>query len=133
MNTKSKENDNDFDNFEEVYAEAWVNRYYSGDYTPLHRHGSILSGVVFLKVPYELMKEQNNFGHQDRNRVANVGRLNGRLEFVLNSHYDMTDSVWHPDQEMSTVLLFPAWLSHHTYPFKNNKERRTLSFNLVEA
>lgn len=132
LNVKHKNNDSDFENFDDVYAEAWVNRYYSGDYTPLHRHGSILSGIVFLKVPYSLMKEQNNFSDRDKNRIVNVGRLNGRVEFVMNSHYIMSDSVWHPEQEMSTVLLFPSWLSHHTYPFRSNDERRTLSFNLVQ-
>ena len=37
-----------------LYSDAWVNRYYKGDYTPYHDHGSELAGVVVLKVPEEL-------------------------------------------------------------------------------
>jgi hypothetical protein len=132
LNTKHKENDPDFELFEDVYAEAWVNRYYSGDYTPLHRHGSVLSGLIFLKITPELIKEQCNVEiNRQLGSVQTLGKLNGKVEFVMNSHYSMCDSTWFPDQEMSIVLLFPGWLSHHTYPFKSNIERRTLSFNLV--
>jgi hypothetical protein len=136
LNTKHKDNDPDFVNFDKIYAEAWVNRYYSGDYSPLHRHGAIISGIVFLKITMDLKKEQNYIknsmqNNSGKNSIQNIGKLNGTLEFVLNSHYAMSDSTWFPSQEMATVLLFPGWLSHHTYPFKNKSERRTLSFNLV--
>lgn len=132
LNIKHKNNDPDFALFEDVYAEAWVNRYYSGDYTPLHRHGSVLSGLVFLKISPELIKEQCNveYGKQ-LGSVQTFSKLNGKVEFIMNTHYTMCDATWFPDQSMATILLFPGWLSHHTYPFKNNTERRTLSFNLV--
>jgi len=131
LNVKHKDNDPDFINLDKIYAEAWVNRYYSGDYSPLHRHGSVLSGIVFLKITMDLMKEQNYVQSNGKESLLNLGKLNGKLEFVLNSHYSMCDSTWSPPQEMATDLLFPGWLSHHTYPFKNKNERRTLSFNLV--
>ena len=37
-----------------LYSDAWVNRYYKGDYTPYHDHGSELAGIIVLKVPEEL-------------------------------------------------------------------------------
>ena len=37
-----------------LYSDAWVNRYYKGDYTPYHDHGSELAGIIVLKVPKEL-------------------------------------------------------------------------------
>ncbi len=134
LSSKDKDNDPDFGNSDNVYAEAWVNRYYSGDYTPIHGHGSVLSGIIFLKVHPDLIREQKNvvYGRQ-LGSVPNMTRPNGQVEFLYTSSHDFSAPTWYPEQKMASVLLFPSWLSHHTYPFKNNKERRTLSFNLVEA
>ena len=132
LGLKDKNTDPDFVSSESVYAEAWVNRYYSGDYTPIHGHGSVLSGIIFLKFHPDLMREQNDveYGRQ-LGSVPNRTRLNGQLEFIYTSSHDFSSPTWYPEQKMASVLLFPSWLSHHTYPFKNNKERRTLSFNLT--
>jgi hypothetical protein len=114
------------------YVDAWVNRYYSGDYSPLHEHESVLSGIVFLKIDKELVNEQCNVEQNEQLKsLPTPNRFNGKLEFVMSSGFDMCESTWFPDQKIGNLLLFPSWLSHHTYPFKNNKERRTLSFNLI--
>lgn len=132
LGLKDKNNDPDFVSSESVYAEAWVNRYYSGDYTPIHGHGSVLSGIIFLKVHPDLIREQKNVEHNRQlGSVPNMTKLNGQLEFIYTSSHDYSTPTWYPEQKMASVLLFPSWLSHHTYPFKNNKERRTLSFNLT--
>jgi hypothetical protein len=111
---------------EELYSDCWVNRYYKGDYTPLHKHGSDLAGIIFLKVPEEI-KKMNNFN--DENIYDN--KLHGRLQFVYGQDSTFCPNTWTPDQEDGIIMVFPNWLNHLVYAQKTNEERRTLSFNLI--
>lgn len=112
-----------------LYADAWVNRYYKGDYTPYHDHGSDLAGIVVLKVPKEL--DEINLKNKESEGVANLGRMGGRVQFLNGGNNTFTHDEYIPDQEEGTVLIFPSWLSHMTYPLPTDEERRSLSFNLV--
>jgi hypothetical protein len=127
LNPIDPKHDDEFKNLKEIYADAWVNRYFSGDYTPIHRHNSFISGVALLKVSVDLIKEQN---YNNDGSIREQELLNGKLEFIMSSSDVLCNNVWFPPQEVGTVLIFPSWLIHHTYPFKNSKERRTISFNL---
>lgn len=118
--------DNDFKLVDKyVYADCWINRYYMGDYTPLHSHGPILSGIIFLKVP-EVIEKLNTIKNNDQE-----DKLHGRLQFVYGNKLPFSSDLWTPSQEKGIVMLFPHWLRHLVYPQKTNEERRTLSFNLI--
>ena len=99
------------------YADAWVNRYYSGDYTPIHSHAGELSAVILLKVT-------SNDSEDDKQR--------GKVIFV-NDGDDNKNNLYIPhNQENGILIMFPSWLSHFTYPLRNScEERRTMSINLV--
>lgn len=122
-------------------ADAWINRYFSGDFTSMHIHGSDLSGIIFLNVSDELNKEKLDFEHSDKdflekeylidNNIRHY-KPNGSLHFYYNSKGDIMDNnSYVPEQKNGNVILFPSFLSHLVYPQKNNVERRTLSFNIV--
>lgn len=135
-----------FKNPDIVYADLWVNSYYSGDFTPYHIHGSDISGVIFLKLSDALFKEQRkdrfssegfwdgDYTEDDeellKREFNDAGRLNGNLQFVYGPGYKFAENHYEPDQEVGKILLFPSWLTHLVYPQRNNQERRTLSFNL---
>ena len=104
--------------FDAEYYDCWINRYYAGDQTPIHHHDSILSGVIFLKIPGEI-------NHQSTNK------LNGKLQFVYGEENIFCPNLWTPEQEDGMILLFPSWLNHLVYSNNLAKERRTLSFNLT--
>jgi len=107
---------------------VWVNRYFSGDYTPVHEHGSILSGILFLKIPdkFEEHRKVNS------NENANVTRKkHGTLQFLYGQDLRSNFAFYEPEQEVGKIILFPSWLSHLVYPIKMDGERRTLSFNLI--
>ena len=112
-----------------LYCDAWVNRYYKADYTPYHDHGSDLEGIVVLKVPKELYEV--NMKNKDSEGEQNHGRLGGSVQFIHGGNFHFSYDEYIPDQDEGTVLLFPSWLSHMTYPLPVNTERRSLSFNLV--
>lgn len=116
-----------FENIGEIYADAWVNRYFDGDYTPVHKHTSVISGVGLLKISVDLIKEQI---YNSDGTIRESEASNGKLEFIMNSSDFLCNNIWVSPQEIGTILIFPGWLMHHTYPFRNKKERRTISFNL---
>lgn len=127
--------DTSFKNFEEVlYADVWVNRYYSGDYTPIHTHGADISGVIFLDIPEKELYEESvkNIESQGKMYDEYEKRDSGRLLFIYGSNQTFCDNMWKPEQIIGDILIFPSWLNHLVYPQKTNKERRTLSFNIIE-
>lgn len=108
-----------------LYSDCWINRYYKGDYTPIHNHGSDLAGIIFLKVPEEI-KEMNNIKeHPESNK------LHGRVQFLYGHQDTFCSNTWTPEQEDGIIMIFPNWLNHLVYAQKTNEERRTLSFNLI--
>ena len=113
-----------------LYSDVWVNRYYKGDYTPYHDHGSEIAGIVVLKIPEEL--SEVNLKNKESEGIDNRGRIGGQVQLINGGNYDFSHDEYTPEQEEGTVLLFPAWLSHMTYPLPVNSERRSLSFNMVK-
>ena len=99
------------------YLDAWVNRYYDSDYTPLHIHyDCIISGVIILKISKNSNLKSDDF------------RMDGKLQFIIpNNGYITT---YCPTQSVGKILLFPSWIQHLVYPQKVSEERRTLSFNI---
>jgi len=127
--------DDSFKKLEKVlYADVWVNRYYSGDYTPIHTHGSDLSGVIFLDIPEKELYEESIKNIESQGKIYNEyeTRESGRLLFIYGSNQTFCDNIWRPDQTIGDILIFPSWLNHLVYPQKTNKERRTLSFNIIQ-
>jgi hypothetical protein len=114
------------------HISAWVNRYFSGDFTPVHSHESDLSGIIILDISKELFDEQIKDIDEDIPSSYMVGnkRTNGTLQFLYNSSHVFDCGSFVPEQNIGDIYVFPSWLSHVVYPQKNNKERRTLSFNL---
>lgn len=110
---------------ETVYSDCWINRYYRGDYTPLHKHGSDIAGVIFLKIPEEI-KNMNEYKEDPYEN-----KLHGRIQFVYGQDMPFCTNVWTPDQDDGIIMIFPNWLNHLVYAQKTNEERRTLSFNLI--
>ncbi len=121
-------------------ADAWINRYFSADFTPLHIHGSDLSGIIFLNISDELKTEQTDIKHDDKDvehkeflkdRNIKNYKQNGNVVFSFHSNGNcMNNGIYQPVQENGGVLLFPSFLTHLVYPQKTNVERRTLSFNI---
>jgi hypothetical protein len=111
------------------YSDAWVNRYREGDYTPVHTHGSVVAGVLLLKIPEDLELIQCKNLH---NVMDNERRSDGSLQYIYGSETTYSDHSWEPEQYDGKLILFPNWLAHLVYPMRNcNEERRTMSFNFI--
>ena len=101
---------------------SWVVRQFENEYNPTHWHGGHISGAGFLKVPKSLGKYVQNKKSPDYN--------GGSLQLVHGSRMFMSQSVLSIIPEVGDFYIFPNYLMHSVFPFKDSKEeRRSISFN----
>ena len=101
---------------------SWVVSQFSNEYNPIHWHNGHISGAGFLKLP-------PTFGKTFQKEKKN---LNGRLVLIHGSRSFMSDSKYEIIPEVGDFYIFPHYLMHAVYPFKDtNEERRSISFNAV--
>ena len=102
-------------------VDAWYVMMEEGDFHILHNHklpnlSTTVSGAIYLNIPEDIRPPQ------------------GDLNFVVNSHDDwLHNASWSVTPNNGDVLIWPGWLRHFVYPFKNNKgskeKRIMISFN----
>ena len=86
----------------------------------MHWHGGHISGAGFLKLP-------STFGETFQKEKKN---LNGKLIMIHGSRSFMSNSKYEVKPEVGDFYIFPHYLMHAVYPFKDtNEERRSISFN----
>ena len=101
---------------------SWVVRQFENEFNPTHWHYGHISGAGFLKVPKSL-------GKFSQNKPSNTYR-GGHLEFLHGSRMFLNKSVYHAIPEVGDFYIFPNYLMHHVWPFKDtDEERRSISFN----
>ena len=101
---------------------SWIVRQFENEYNPTHWHGGHISGAGFLKVPKSL-------GVHTQNKVG-PDYSGGKLQLIHGSRMFMSQSVFNITPEVGDFYLFPNYLMHAVFPFKNsNEERRSISFN----
>lgn len=117
-----------FDFPDNLYVrEAWVVSQFAGDYNPVHSHESVLSGIIYLKVPpqikqgFETLKENGS------------PCLDGCLHFIFDTFHRPSLKNFGPKAilpEVGDAYLFPSYILHTVYPFKGDGERRCIAFNM---
>ena len=119
----------------------WTVHSYSGDYNPVHDHGTRtpmgVSCIMYLKVPRciaTLGNPSENFDGLNESSGAVDGftyltwGTNGMRD--INMLRPITEEYIKP--EVGTLIMFPSWLRHGVMPFfgKEDDERRTFSANI---
>ena len=99
---------------------SWVVSQYANEYNPVHWHNGHISGAGFLKVP-------STFGETFQKDKKN---LNGKLVLINGQRSFMSDSKYEIIPKVGDFYIFPHYLMHSVYPFKDtDEERRSISFN----
>ena len=99
---------------------SWIVRQFSNEYNPVHMHSGHISGAGFLKVPSTFGE---TFQKDKKNLNGKLVLIHGSKSFLCNSKYEITP-------EVGDFYIFPHYLMHTVYPFKDtNDERRSISFN----
>ena len=119
----------------------WTVHSYSGDYNPVHDHGTRtsmgVSCIMYLKVPRCISRLGNpseNFDGLNESSGAVDGFTyltwgsNGMRD--INMLRPITEEYIKP--EVGSLIMFPSWLRHGVMPFFDSKEheRRTFSANI---
>ena len=102
----------------------WINYQQANEYNPPHNHGGDVSFVIYLQVPEEIVKENEEM--QGVHRNVGPGMINfshgEEMPFCINQSSKMP--------EVGDLFIFPAWLQHHVNAFKSDVERISVSGNL---
>jgi len=102
----------------------WTTFYPQGGYIPQHVHGNcLMSGVYYVQA------EENTCDIVFTD-PAWISKTMLNLRGVLKEF--PTEGVkFHVPIKENLMLIFPAWLPHHTLQNKSTKDRIIISFNLV--
>ena len=101
---------------------SWVVSQFSNEYNSVHWRNGHISGAGFLKVP-------PTFGETFQKDKKN---LNGKLSLIHGQRAFMSDSLFKITPVVGDFYIFPHYLMHTVYPFKDtDEERRSISFNEV--
>ena len=107
--------------------DSWIVSQYSGDYNPVHAHGSDISGIIYLKIPPQIEKSYNTIGKNGHPCV------DGCLQFIYGNYHEPSLQNFGPRAilpEVGDMYIFPGYILHTVYPFKGDGERRSIAFNI---
>jgi len=105
--------------------DLWVNYMKPGDFNPVHTHGGDYSFVLFLDVPKQLQKEQEDF----KGTSAKPGSLLFEYTQQARPKWATTGTTVSP--QTGDFFMFPALLQHWVCPFKSKVTRISVSGNLT--
>ena len=103
----------------------WVNYMKKNEYNPPHDHSDWLSFVIFLKVPEEITKEQEEF-------VGNSAGP-GSLSFLYGDGNRQSITYQSVKPKDRDIFIFPAWIKHYVAPFYSDVTRISVSGNISNS
>ena len=103
----------------------WVNFMKKNEYNPPHDQSDFLSFVIFLKVPKEITKEQEDF-------VGNSAGP-GSLSFLYGDGNRQSITYQSVKPQDRDIFIFPAWIKHYVAPFYSDVTRISVSGNISNS
>jgi hypothetical protein len=113
-------------NYELQLTSLWVNKQKKYEFNPLHTHPSVLSFVIWVKIPYRLEDEINYFP-QVSGKDSSKGNVHtSKFCFVYIDTLGSIKQVPIPVDSSyeGTIMMFPSTLNHIVYPFYTSDEYR---------
>jgi hypothetical protein len=110
-----------------IYLEsAWVNFQKKHEFNPLHTHPSVLSFVIWIKIPYSLEDEINYFPRLSGKDSDRGNVHTSKFCFVYVDTLGSIKQVPIPVDSSyeGTIMMFPSVLNHIVYPFYTSDEYR---------
>jgi len=110
---------------EYLLTALWVNYMKQHEFNPPHDHSDQLSFVIFLKVPEEIKKEQEEY----KGKSGGPGSLS--FLYGEGNRQAITYQSVHPKE--GDMFIFPAWMKHYVAPFKSDCTRVSVSGNVSDS
>ena len=102
----------------------WINYQQAYEYNPPHNHGGDVSFVIYLQVPEEIDKENEETRHEHKNPGP------GMICFNVGPEMPLSVTRVGKMPQVRDIFIFPAWLPHYVNAFKSDVERISVSGNL---
>ena len=124
--------------------DIWLNSYFSGDYNPIHKHGTAspigLSSFLFVEMPQSI-KEGYALDSAPSDEIPGLtgnDHFDGLTLLKWGYNYaseDVVDALEYSQQtylkpEEGMLYLFPRWMDHMVNPFQGNGKRITIASNV---
>lgn len=109
-------------------SSIWINKQKKYEFNPIHHHGSNISFVTWLQIPYDIEKEFS----LDNCKNSNTPR-NSNFEFVYPTlGGEIKGEKLHIDKSWEGyIIFFNSKLHHQVYPFYTSDDYRiSISGNL---
>ena len=101
---------------------VWVVKQFKNEYNPIHYHDGQISGVGYLKIPQNM-----NQNKMVKNKKI---KTNGTIDFINGQKNFLSKSIYNLNPKVGDLLIFPNYLMNTAYPFNEEGERRSFSFNI---
>ena len=104
----------------------WVNYMKKHEFNPPHDHTGVLSFIIFVKIPYNLKEEENQFPTTNQQHTSKLGFLNTLSDGSIDLMVINVDKSYE-----GKMLMFPSAQMHEVFPFYTSDDYRiTVSGNL---
>tara|TARA_R110000737_G_scaffold111493_1_gene144454 strand:+ start:123 stop:710 length:588 start_codon:yes stop_codon:yes gene_type:complete len=104
----------------------WVNYMKKHEFNPPHDHTGVLSFIIFVKIPYNLKEEENQFPITNLQHTSKLGFLNTLSDGSIKLKVIDVDKSYE-----GKMLMFPSAQLHEVFPFYTSDDYRiTVSGNL---
>ena len=118
-----------------IYLDSfWVNYQKKYEFNPLHDHTGVYSFIVFVKIPYDLKKEENYFPDVSPPYTTEGEQVQtSKLCFVnINPNGQICTTAVPADKSFEgKMFMFPSKQLHLVYPFYTSDDYRiTVSGNI---
>lgn len=112
-----------------ILTKCWVNFQKKYEFNPTHFHSGILSFVIYINIPYNCEDELKHSSSVDSKNPSA-----GMFHFVYSDCIGgiCVDPIVIDKSMENTIILFPAKMAHHVYPFYTSDDYRiSISGNII--
>jgi len=115
--------------------DLWVNYMKKHEFNPPHNHSGVLSFVIFVKIPYDLQEEENQFTIDSSPKPYKLQMQNHTSKFAFHNTTPegtiLIDCLNVDKSFEGKMLMFPSAQIHEVFPFYTSDDYRiTVSGNL---
>jgi len=106
-------------------ASLWVNYQQKHEFNPIHDHRSLMSFVIWVKIPFTKENEAEIF------KKSNEQPVSGQFHFVYTNSLGDINS-YSPQEKEGMIAIFPSQMKHMVYPFFTSDDYRiSVAGNLI--
>jgi len=110
--------------------ELWINYQSKHEYNPIHRHGGLLSFVIWYQIPYLIIEEKEQYSSKPNKSTSTHGDFH--FAFPKNRYEVESIPLYIDKQKEGTIAIFPANLYHTVHPFYSSDDYRiTIAGNII--